>query len=435
MTERLSAALTEIADETPGVRLPDDLWEQGRRRRRTRWWQRLAAALAALLTALFVLPGLGAPQFADTGVRLPSSVAEPYLWQRTVDGAPDRPVLIWFPTQHSLNFETAQVYVGRDGSYRIDYMFSGEDPGSLSPDGRYFLGPALTDLTSGRQVALPTPHSVLWSWSDDSRHAVAVIDHDEGVIAYNAANEQINDPERPAEIVVADVPSGKVRSIGLVDAEFRSVAALSPDGTRVALVEGRYDKPQTLTVRDTATGAVLRAFTITAAQRLGGPAAWTPDGSRILLAAAERCDWLRMCDQPWHLQYADPATGRITDEPARGRSGDPTVVGWRDGRPVAALSGTRCVLTSLDPTGEHALPVAIPVRYGCPEIPRALLAEAEFGGPPVSPSFWAAQWWFYPLLAGAAAIGLLVIRRIARRISRRAVRRRSTPGEPPVTDA
>ncbi|MEJ3747540.1 hypothetical protein WEI85_30155 [Actinomycetes bacterium KLBMP 9797] len=415
MTTRLAQALIAAAELAPPVPAPDELWRHGRRRRRRR---RTAAALACLLlvAALAWAPvrsrsDLG---FAGTGAAvLPATVAEPHLWQRTVDGDAHGPVKLAFGTGHSLNFETALVLIGADDSYRLDYLSPGEEPGVLSPDGRWLLGQHLRDLTTGdtRELDRPLTGYVPAVWAPDSRTAVGIIMPDGGGTSYGPDGAELDGPDD--EIILVDVASGTARTIATVPDAAMWRAAFSPDGGRLAIHAWFPDKNSALTILDMRGTDPPRMVNLTARQRLAGPAAWTPDGNQILLVADDGCAQGRdQCADPtWHVQRVDVATGTISDETARARPGTPTVVAWRDGEPIVQVQRSydalRCDTVALTATDARTLPLTV-AGNGCANYARDLLEEGTLGGPGIGPAFWQAQWWAYSPVV-ALLVGLLLI--------------------------
>ncbi|MDQ7905005.1 hypothetical protein RB614_10775 [Phytohabitans sp. ZYX-F-186] len=420
MTARLARVLFDATEQAPPVPPAEDMWRRGRRRRRRR---RTAAALACLLTVAAAL--VWAPQrsrtslqFAGTGATvLPSSVAEPHLWQRTLDGDPNGPVKLAFTTGHSLNLETALVLVGADDGYRLDYTEMGLEPAVLSPDGRWLLDRNLRDLVTGqtRDLDRSLTGYVPAVWAPDSRTAVGVIMPDGGATGYGPDGEELDGPDD--EAVLVDAASGGVRTIGTFPDATRWQAAFSPDGDTIAMHALGAGTESVLTIVDTDSPDPPRTVTVSERQRLAGPAAWTPDGAQILLAAAEGCAWGAQCaGQTWHLQRIDVATGTVTDETTRGRRGTPSVVAWRDGEPIAQLTrdDRSCETVALTPTGTRTLPLTA-AGIGCADYARDLLEEGTLGGPGIEPSMWEAQWWAYALVVVLLAPLPLIARRIWRR--------------------
>lgn len=420
MTTRLTQALLDAAEQAPPVPPADELWRRGRRRRRRR---RTAAALACLFLVAALAwspplrPGIALEPGEAGPAVLPATVAEPHLWQRTVDGDANGPVKLAFTTGHSLNLESALVLIGHDDSYRLDYLSPGEEAGNLSPDGRWLLGQNLRDLVTGdtRDLDRPLTGIVPAVWAPDSRTAVGVIMPDGGGTSYGPDGEPLDGPDD--EIVLVDVASGSVRTIATVPEANRWHAAFSPDGRRLAIHAPGVGRDSALTVMDVQAASTLRTVTLTESQRLAGPAAWTPDGAQILLTTTDGCVWDIPCtNRTWHVQRVDVNTGTISDETARGRPGDPTLVAWRDGEPVVRQhrDDGSCETLALTATGARALPLAV-AGHGCADYARDLLQDGALGGPGIEPSPWQAQWWVYALAAAVLAALTLIVWRIRRR--------------------
>ncbi|MEQ4303442.1 hypothetical protein ABNF97_18995 [Plantactinospora sp. B6F1] len=418
MTTRLTQALLDAAEDAPPVPPPDTLWRRGRLRRRRR---RSGAVLACLLlvTALALMPvrSRTTPESSRTDQEvLPASVAEPYLWQQTLAGSPNGPVKLTFSTGHSLNLETALVLIGRDDTYRLDYLSPGEEADTLSPDGLWLLGQNLRDLTTGETRKLDRKLSGRWPavWAPDSRTAVGDIGGDGGV-SYDSHGQPLDIPDD--EIVLVDVASGATHKIATAVDGAPWQAAFSSDGSKLAFHTSLPGQSNGLTIIDTRTMNPLNTVTLTERQRLAGPAAWTPDDSQILLAAGEVCAWAEYCaNQTWHLQRLNLATSTIADETVRSRPGDPKAIAWRDGQPIVqqAHGNRTCDTITLTETGAQPLPLTVAGR-GCADYARDLLQAATLGGPGITPSPWQAQRWTYipvaALLAGLALIGRWIRRR------------------------
>jgi hypothetical protein len=336
---------------------------------------------------------------ADGSVRIPREVAEPHLWQQTYGASPNGPVLMVFPTGHSLNMETATVLIGQDGSYRVMYMAPGEEFGSLSPDGKYVLRQGLLDLATGRTRYM-TPAYAQWTWSADGGSAVAAIDRNGPETYYPDGTS--DDGIRPDDVTVLDVATGRTHTVYHGDAdELR--AAFSPDGKQIAITVGRELKPQRLLLLDAADGKVSREIALNDRQRLAGPAAWSPDGRTVLLTYGELCTNtdFTCAEQRFHLQRVDVATGTVTDEAQRARAGTADIVAWRDGQPIATWSTSLdCDIVQLTDRGKTTL------HDDCPTIPRDLMERAAWDGPPLTAPVWQAQWWFF---AGIGLFSAVVI--------------------------
>ncbi|GFJ96129.1 hypothetical protein [Phytohabitans rumicis] len=171
-----------------------------------------------------------------------------------------------------------------------------------------------------------------------------------------------------------------------------------------------------LRILDTATGTTLSTVTLTTRQRLAGPAAWTPDGTQLLLAAGG-CAWTDYCpEQTWRVQRLDVATGAVTDGTAGDRPGDPSLVAWRAGAPVIQQdrgAGLGCDMIVLTAAHAETLPLTV-AGHGCAQYARDLLEEGTVGGTAIEPSPWQAQWWVYVpasmVLAGLVMLAWRLVR-------------------------
>ncbi|MBV1856424.1 hypothetical protein [Catellatospora tritici] len=417
MTTRLSGVLAELAQQAPSPRLPVDLWQRGRRRHRLRRLLNLTGCLL-VIAATVALPWRPVPaRFAEPEkVTIPRSVAEPYLWQQTFAAAPNGPALMITYTQHSLSLESTPVVIGRDRSYRVIYTKPGESLGSLSPDGRYLLGYALLDLTTGAtRYQTPATAGDTWTWAVDSNTAVVRVQRDEGVITYPPDGPP-SDPSRPDDVVVLDVPTGQTHTIYHGDAD-EMRAAFSSDSRRVAITVGRELAPKRLLVLDTADGTVRLNLALDDRQQLAGPAAWSPDDAAVLLTYDEKCGVsdVTCSGRTFHLQQVDATTGSIVDEPQRGRGGTGEIVGWRSGRPVVQqFDAQRCSIVELTDSGADVL-----FADGCPEVPRRMVDDAAWGGPPLEAPIWQAQSWFFIVVAAALAFATFTTARLVRGYRRR----------------
>jgi Tol biopolymer transport system component len=178
----------------------------------------------------------------------------------------------WYMSWHVLLLDAdgdryrrlAEASTGVDGDVR--------DQGwHLSPDGRslaYFhLTPSVPprwvvlDLASGAERPFPRdlgPVDGMLAWSDDG-----------GRIAYSASS----DGERPGGYGIWDLSTGRVSAIEGV--EWTQEASFSPDGRRLAVRVGS----EILIIDE--GGWVARRLPLDDRDILAGPAAWSPDGTRV----------------------------------------------------------------------------------------------------------------------------------------------------------
>ena len=293
MTLELRDGLHEIADVAPRLSVPADLYERGRRVRRRR---RATGAAAALIVVAVTAFGVYAPSRSATvapansgDTRLPSVVVSPPRFTAELVRAPVEPALVVYAggeSAHTEGFsgdEYPLIVVGPDDAYR-DYdrpewtSFGDWLPTFLlSPDGRYIL---MTDTTPGPQsasrlldLATGNVRVLTWGapivWSPDGRFAVFMRSDAGG--------------ERVAVVSMASdrmVWSGLVTQ-GVAD---NTTAAFAADGSLAFL-----DGSELRIVRHNG-----QAWTVSAdlhdrnldVLRLAGPAAWTPDGRRIIAMTA-----------------------------------------------------------------------------------------------------------------------------------------------------
>jgi hypothetical protein len=238
--------------------------------------------------------------------------------------------------------------------------------------------------------------------------------------AYDDNGQPIDGP--PDQLALIDVTTGAVRSVAVIDSGSGWGAAFSPDGSRVAIYTASEDVPDAVLIMDVRNERVERTVDLSDRQKLAGPAAWSPDGSQILLAAGDGCTWAEYCSaQTWHVQRLDVATGAITDETPRDRAGQPSLVAWRDGDPIFQLAhdpAAPCEMVALTTAGPRTLPLTV-AGHGCADYARDLLEQGTLGGPAIAPSFWQAQWWAYAFASALLAALATLAWRLPRRLRRR----------------
>jgi len=358
----LSDVLTRIADEAHPVDVADDTWRRGVRRRRSRVAGAVLLAVAAGLAGTLVLlnAGRGAvtrPAGSSPPV-VPSTVYSPVTGEDTVTEAPPGPAAILVSGDHELRgsdvwgWEGRSLVVGQDGTYRLARTVGESTAGLaggllLSPDGRYLAGPPWMEGAT---------------WPDDGRDQTAVLDLSTGaVVQYDGGNPVAWAPDGASILVHAYPPdgsgqpnvigslrllsvrTGQVRSLPDIRGRMRegNVAAFSPDGTRLVLATA-----DALYLVDPARDAVVRLAGLTARDRLAGPGAWLPDGRRIALYSMSGCTDDESCDETglgsreFHVRYLDADTGQPAAgpplPPARGQAA--RLLGWqRDGAAVVAV--------------------------------------------------------------------------------------------------
>jgi hypothetical protein len=322
----------------------------------------LALALidAYLTTWLGRLPAAGS---AHGG--LPSKVVDPPWLTADVRHAHLASALVMFDGPSSEDPDRYPlVLVGAGDAYRTYTRGDWTVPSLLSPDGRGVLVPdwssgssqhtRLLELSTGsvRTIGAGVPlawspngrYAVLGEYDDDTLHAVDVLD-----VAGGGVREQ----------VILDAPHEKATRV-----------ALSPDNTSLA-------------VQFAGTVAVyrdgLRSWrTAPVSGNLAGPAAWTPDGSGVVVLDGDGTfEVLDARDGSVLAGRTLPALpGR--GEPAGGDEPEPArLVGWQAGAPVVAAAQSVLVL------GATAT-VLVTVPAAAPEDVRDLqVATAALSLPPV----------------------------------------------------
>jgi hypothetical protein len=426
MADPVRRALATLADDMPPARLDGDTWRTGRRRRR-RVRLVAAAAVMALVGAATVLPTLmpaGAPVLdtaADRGaVAVPATAHRPWPWQPRADDRPAGPALLALQArpggwgeQEGVVADGTGVLVA-DGGYRVSDTdaASGEEFGLtalLSPDGRYLAGwDSLLDLVTGRRTALPArtaalPNDYRWrtvpsAWSaDGSRLLVLWVPF--------GRESPVADPI-PAVFGAVEIRTGSGTELGEAGVWYDDreliAGAFSPDGRRVAL-----GRPGRLSLVDPVDGSTDWSVPLDGGETVAGPAAWTPDGTGIVLHSG--------------------AVRAVTDgaaRPAPAYRGGPQdvvwgyrfvdrLVGWRHGTEPVLQSGAALRVVHAD--GRDTVLLRAPAWAATLEVPRDLIESARFDGAAARPSVLPAPWWV-GLTAGSvllvlAAAGWWLLRR------------------------
>ncbi|MFF0230681.1 hypothetical protein [Micromonospora sp. NPDC005254] len=400
--------------------------------RRLRRGVTVGAALALVMLSVPAATATGSTATGSTatGSTVPSKVHQPWLWQATVEQRPAGPAALVFFTSRTRFLESTGVLVGRDGGYRLIPLHVGEDHGLLSPDGRHYLRPSgeLLDLTTGQQHRPIHTGMQPLAWSPDGHRVLSTRSNDDAVISYGPDNQQLNDPEKPDDLLVLDPYRGTERVVAAGTFAAHTAAAWSPGGDLVA-VAGPADVPasiaerQRLVVVDPTNGSVRWQVELGDRRMLAGPAAWHPDGRRIALLAFDGCAGLRCTSEQvaartWRIEFLDAATGHAVGQPLPVAASTTEIVGWRGVDPVVKQSvvadgdDRRAVLAAVSPGGGRDVLVTAPPGSTDLAVPGELLARAAFGGPEPRPSPFAAPLWLYLALAvpTLAAIALLVRR-------------------------
>lgn len=371
-----------------------------------------------------------------TGGVVPSRVRDPWLWQATVGQRPAGPAALVFFTDRTRYFESTGVLVDRDGAYRLIPIGMAEGHGLLSPDGRHYLRPQsgeLLDLTTGQQRRTVKPGLHPFAWSPDGRRVLGTRSNDDHVISYGPENQQLNDPEKPDDLLVVDPRGGSEQVVAAGTFAAHNGAAWSPVGDLVA-VTGSPDVPAQLAERQrlvvlSPTGGGPRWQVDLGDRRiLAGPAAWHPDGRRLALLAFDgcagpSCTAEQVAARSWRVEFLDATTGQAVGEALPAGTSVSGLVGWRGDDPLLryvtrteADTDRQATLAALSPEGGREVLVTTPVGSTDLMVPGDLLTRAAFGGPEPRPSPFAAPLWVYLALAVPA---LLVIALVVRRIPRR----------------
>lgn len=328
------------------------------------------------------------------------------------------------------------MLVDRDGAYRLIPIRIGEGHGLLSPDGRHYLRPyfgELLDLTTGRQRRTVSTGVYPMAWSPDGQQVLGTRSNDDDVISFGPDNQQLNDPEKPDDLLVVDPFRGTERTLDVGTFAAHTAAAWSPGGDLVA-VTGSPDVPaqlaerQRLVVVDPAGGGPRWQVDLGDRRMLAGPAAWHPDGRRLALLAFDgcagpRCTSEQAAARTWRIEFLDTATGQAVGQALPAGISASGIIGWRGDDPVLryvseteADTDRQAFLAALSPDGGREVLVTTPVGSTDLMVPGDLLTRAAFGGPEPRPSPFAAPLWVYLTLAVPALLAIaLVVRRTRRR--------------------
>ncbi|MEO3769460.1 hypothetical protein [Micromonospora sp. B9E7] len=401
----------------------------------------LAALNAPAATAETATSTAGTSTAADGTV--PIRVHQPWLWQATVEQRPTGPAALVFFTSRTRFLESTGVLIGQDGGYRLIPLHVAEDHGLLSPDGRHYLRPSgeLLDLTSGQQHRPIHTGMRPLAWSPDGQRVLSTRSNDDEVISFGPDNQQLNNPEKPDDLLVLDPYRGTEQAVAVGTFAAHAAAAWSPGGD-LAAVAGWADEAaliaerQRLVVVDPTNGSRRWQVELGDRRMLAGPAAWQPDGRRIALLAFDGCAGLgctadQTAARTLRIEFLDAATGQAVGQPLPVSASTTEIVGWRGGDPVVKQSigadrdeDRRAVLAALSPGGGREVLVTGPPGSTDLAVPGELLARAAFGGPERRPSPFAAPLWVYLTLAVPTLLAVAVV---VRRLRRRRVATGTTP--------
>ncbi|MEW1586313.1 hypothetical protein AB0283_12765 [Micromonospora vinacea] len=394
------------------------------------------AAVVGLVLGLVALNTPAATAAGSAAAVVPTRVHDPWLWQATVGQRPAGPAALLFFTDRTRYFESTGVLVDRDGAYRLIPIPIGEGHGLLSPDGRHYLRPyvgELLDLTTGRQRRTVSTGVSPMAWSPDGQQVLGTRSNDDDVISFGPDNQQLNDPEKPDDLLVVDPFRGTERALDVGTFAAHTAAAWSPAGGLVAVtgwpdVPGQLAERQRLVVVDPAGGGPRWQVDLGDRRILAGPAAWHPDGRRLALLAFDgcagpRCTSEQAAARTWRIEFLDTATGRAVGQALPAGTSASGIIGWRGDDPVLRyLSGTeqntdrQTLLAALSPDRGREVLVTTPVGSTDLMVPGDLLTRAAFGGPEPRPSPFAAPLWVYLVLAVPTLLAIaLVVRRARRR--------------------
>ncbi|GGO16671.1 hypothetical protein [Micromonospora parathelypteridis] len=372
------------------------------------------------------------------GGSVPTRVHNPWLWQATVGQSPAGPASLVFFTPRTRYLESTGVLVGRDGGYRLIPLQVAEDHGLLSPDGRHYLRPSgeLLDLTTGRQRRTLHTWMQPLAWSPDLQRVLVTRSNNDSVISFGPDNQQLNDPEKPDDVLVVDPYRGTEQVVAAGTSAAFAAGAWSPDGDLVA-VAGPPDpaalvaERQRLVVVDPAGGSIRWQVDLGDRRRLAGPAAWHPDGRRIALLAFDGCAGPgctpeQTAARTRRIEFLDAGTGQAVGQPLPVSASTSNIVGWRGDDPIVqqSMAADRgedrgAILAALSTDGGRDVLVTAPAGSTDLAVPGDLLTRAAFGGPERRPSPFAAPLWFYLTLTVPALLAVaLLVRRWRRRESR-----------------
>ncbi|MEK8109910.1 hypothetical protein NKG94_46765 [Micromonospora sp. M12] len=234
------------------------------------------------------------------------------------------------------------------------------------------------------------------AWSPDGQQVLGTRNNDDEVISFGPDNRQLNDPEKPDDLLVVDPFRGTERVVDVGAFDTHTAAAWSPGGDLVAAT-GWPDAParladrQRLVVVDPAGGGPRWQVDLGDRRILAGPAAWHPDGRRLALLAFDGCAGTECTSEEaaartWRIEFLDAATGHAVGQALPAGTSVSRVIGWRGDDPVLRyVSGTeqdtdrQAILAALSPGGDREVLVTAPVGSTDLIVPGDLLTRAAFG--------------------------------------------------------
>ncbi|HZM77863.1 MAG TPA: hypothetical protein VFC19_19260 [Candidatus Limnocylindrales bacterium] len=309
MTVRLREAMTEVAEASPVVWVPEGLFDRARRRRRVRV---VGTALMTIVVlagmaslAVAAVRGVVAPRPA-TGKEdrhPPATVGRAPRWVADLRDAPLGRVQFAF-VEPDRNGKDARLIVVSGDQYRQAAL-----GGTLSPDGRFLAYPEgqmtkLLDVSTGRIAMESEGEPITWSRKGD----------------FIVLSRSL-DTDGQTEMRVVSVPSGEIAwSFEVVPPCGAHHVSLSPDNEAVAV--GCQQSGTYLYRR--ATGLDWHRQ----GRDVAGPQAWAPDGRTIVT-------WARYDDVYYgELFLLDVKDGHSVGTIPTANGGVAEVIAWYDGLPV-----------------------------------------------------------------------------------------------------
>jgi hypothetical protein len=344
MSQQLSAALRETAEQAPSYDVLTGAIALGRRRRR-----RATLGLAVTLTAIVTLVGVGLVSLIGhsraTSVgrppaapSLPYQIGSPSIFASHVTESPSGPASVLFAERSRGLTGDRLVTVGAsDDIYRV-INTTNADPGRtalLSPQGdriAYTTGNAITvaDLHTGQLRSYPSPEAgadtvSVAAWLPDGRGIV--------VLTFTYAKDPTIEGTTK-RLGIMNVDTGAYKDFAastwpIAPAGF--AVAVSPDGQRIA-----YQYSDFITIYERGSGAKHKLTLPDTRTALAGKGAWTPDGRSIVVVHRDTDDYQA---KRWYLRLLDPQTGVERDPTYRPALSGMTflrLIGWSavTGRPI-----------------------------------------------------------------------------------------------------
>ena len=323
MTTKFREAMIRVAEGSPALKVPGDLFDRARKRRR-------AQVAASLLLVLALLAGMGSlgwvvvdgpPRLGPAAVpkdrHVPGTMAPAPKWVADIRDAPLNRAQYAYVEPDSRGGDGRLIVVSGDRYRTADLG------GTLSPDGRYLTylerqSTKLLDVSTGEVAMVGEGEPMAWSRKGDSIVLRRLLGTDERM-----------------EMRVVSVPSGAIIwSFEVVPPCIGHRVSLSPDTESVAI--GCQQFGTYLYRRE--KGLVWH----TPAREIAGPQAWAPDGRTI--ATWARYD-ATFYSELFMLDVSDGSSIATIPVPEQAAG---EVVAWHEDRPV--LQGADWVMRlSADP--------------------------------------------------------------------------------------